>query len=551
MRRVALPLALALLAIATPAAGAAGTGRLLVSLKPDASGRAQAAAATAVIARVDARQAGRSVPQIGLVVVRPRPGESLHALAARLRSDPRVRAVSAEQRATLRKVPNDPALTVQETASGTPPGTPVEWWPVREDFPGAWDLTTGANSLVGVIDTGADANHPDLNGKIRRAEDLDANASHGPGTTDEVGHGTHVASIACAAADNGVGMVGAGYDCGLLIEKSDLSDGSVARAIVSATDAGADAINMSFGTDGRTEAPQPIADALTYAFNHNVVLVAAAADDAVEEQGDPANFLQPTGTAPSIDTGKGLVVTAATIDDRRASYAGFGTQVSLAAYGTVNERTGPPGLLGAFPAQQTELERSSLVPPSPPCRCRTSFEGDDRYAYLQGTSMAAPQVTAVGALIRSLNPDLPVQRVLRILKESARRPAGTGWGSDLGWGILDAGAAMRAAAATDLRPPTSTVKAPSRTRGRSITLRLHGHDGGPPGVAVSGVAKYRVYRSTDGRRPVKLAVTRHQSLKLKARRGARYAWYVQAVDKAGNVQVFPTKPGARTRVVTR
>jgi subtilisin family serine protease len=551
MRRVALPLAVAGLALATPAAGAAGTGRLLVSLRPDASGAAHTSAATAVMARAGARRAAPSVPQIGLAVVRPAHGGSLGDLARRLRADPRVRAVSAEQRATLRRTPNDPALAAPETASGTPPGTPVEWWPVREDFPAAWDITTGANALVGIIDTGIDANHPDLNGKIRRTEDLDANASHGPGTTDEVGHGTHVASLACAAADNGVGMVGAGYDCGLLVEKSDLSDGSVARALVSAADAGADAINMSFGTDGRTAPPQPIADALDYAYDHGIVLVAAAADDAVEEQGDPANYLQPTGTGPSIDVGKGLVVTAATIDDRRASYAGLGSQISLAAYGTIEERSGPPGLLGAFPAQQTELERSSFVPPSPACRCRASFQGDDRYAYLQGTSMAAPQVAAVGALIRKLNPDLPIQRVLRIVKASARPAAGGGWSPDLGWGILDAGAAVRTARDTDLRAPTSTVSAPSRTRGRSITLRLRGRDGGPPGVAVSGVGKYRVYRSTDGRRPVKIAVTRRAKLKLKARRGARYAFYVQAVDKAGNVQAFPAKPGARTRVIKR
>jgi serine protease len=551
MRRVALPLALVGLAIATPAAGAADTGRLLVSLRPDATGRAHAAAATAVIARAGARRAAPSVPQIGLVVVRPRAGESLHALAVRLRHDPRVRAVDAEHRATLRRTPNDPALTAPETASGTPPNTPVEWWPAREDFPAAWDITTGANALVGVIDTGVDANHPDLNGKVRRAEDLDANASHGPGTTDEVGHGTHVASLACAAADNGTGMVGAGYDCGLLIEKSDLSDGSVARAIVSATEAGADAINMSFGTDGRPAPPQAIADALDFAYDRGVVLVAAAADDAVEEQGDPANYLQPTGTGPSLDVGKGLVVTAATYDDRRASYAGFGSQISLAAYGTISENSGPPGLLGAFPAQQTELERSSLVPPSPPCRCRTTFQGDDRYAYLQGTSMAAPQVAALGAMVRKLNPDLPIQRVLRIIKQSARRPSGSGWAPELGWGILDAGVAVQTARDTDMRAPTSTVRAPSRTRGRSITLRLRGKDGGPPGVKVSGVAKYRVYRSTDGHRPVKVAVTRRAHLKLKARRGARYAWYVQAVDKAGNVQAFPAKPGARTRVIRK
>src|SRR3954468_24037724 len=77
MRRVALPLAVAGLAFAAPAAGASETGRLLVSVKPADGGPAQAPAATAVVARADARRAGHSVPQIGLVVVRPRAGESL------------------------------------------------------------------------------------------------------------------------------------------------------------------------------------------------------------------------------------------------------------------------------------------------------------------------------------------------------------------------------------------------------------------------------------------------------------------------------------------
>src|SRR5436853_5437441 len=118
MRRVALPLAMAGLAVAAPAAGASTTGRLLVSLKPAARGTAHAAAATAVVARAGARRTGSSVPQIGLVVVRPRAGESLRALAARLRTDPRVRVVSAEHRATLRRTPNDPALSAPETANG-------------------------------------------------------------------------------------------------------------------------------------------------------------------------------------------------------------------------------------------------------------------------------------------------------------------------------------------------------------------------------------------------------------------------------------------------
>jgi len=551
MRVVALPLALlTLVAAATPGASAATTtGRLLVSLERDGGGvRAHAAAAQAVIARADARRSRGAVPQIGLVVVHARPGESLHALAERLRADPRVRSVSAERRFTLRLTPNDPALTAPETSQGTPQGTPVEWWPLREGFTTAWDITTGAGSKVAVIDTGVDGTHPDLAGKIAGEEDLDNQPGHGPPTTDEVGHGTHVSSIACAAAGNGVGMAGAGYDCGLIVEKSDLTDSSVARAIVSATDQGADAINMSFGTDGRSVAPQPIVDAINYAYQHGVVLVAAAADDAVDEQGDPANVLQPTGTGPDINAGKGLTVTAATEDDRRASYAGFGSQISIAAYGTVNERTGPGGLLGAFPANETEIEQGSVVPPSPPCDCRTTFQGDSRYAYLQGTSMAAPQVAAVGAMVRHLNPAIPVARVLTIIKQTARRAAGTGWSQELGWGILDAGAAVNAARALDLTPPTSTVKAPARTHQRTVTLRLRGKDAGPPGVLASGVAKFRVYRATGGK-PVKIAVTRKTHLRIRVRRGSRYSFYVQAVDKAGNVQPLPAQPSAKVRVL--
>jgi subtilisin family serine protease len=281
------------------------------------------------------------------------------------------------------------------------------------------------------------------------------------------------------------------------------------------------------------------------------VLVAAASDDDVDEQGDPANVLQPGGTGPDLAAGKGLTVTAATAADRRASYAGFGTEISLAAYGTVDEHTGPGGLLGAFPEQTSDIERGSVVPFSPPCVCRTSFQGDRRYAYLQGTSMAAPQVAAAGALIRHLNPDLTAARIVRLLKETARRPSGTGWTADLGWGILDAGAAVEAARGIDLRAPTSSVRAPARTKGRTITLRLRGADSAPPGVVASGVASFRVFRSIDGGRPVRFAVTTRSRLRVSARRRARYAFYVQAVDRAGNVQPFPARPGARTRVVRR
>jgi subtilisin family serine protease len=549
MRRSAfLPLVLAFVAVTASAEAAPTTGRLLVSLRQPDGARARAAAVRAFAASVDARAVGRPVPQIGLVTVRPHPGESLKALAARLRADPRVRAVSAERRATFRADPGDPALHAPEQAAGVAADTPVEWWPAREGFTSAWDITKGDGALVGLIDSGVDGSHPEFAGKIERADDVDGNPAHGPATTDEMGHGTDVASLACAATGNGIGLAGAGWNCKLIVEKSDLTDTSVARSIVQATDAGADAINMSFGTDGRTEAPQPVLDAVDYAYQHNVVLVAAAADDSVQEQGDPANALQPTGTGPDINAGKGLSVTIATAADRRASYGGYGSQISVAAYGTYDERTGPGGLFGAFPAQQTDLERGSLTPPTPPCRCRTTFQGDSRYAYQQGTSFAAPQVAALGALIRHLNPDLGVARVLRIIKETARRAPG-GWTPDLGWGIIDAGAAVAAASRIDVRPPTATVIAPRRTHQRRITLRLKGTDTAPPGVTASGIARFRVLRSVGGRAPVKIAVTPRSTVLVRVRPGTTYSFYVQAVDKAGNVQPLTAQPSARVRAL--
>ena len=65
--------------------------------------------------------------------------------------------------------------------------------------------------------------------------------------------------------------------------------------------------------------------------------------------------------------------------------------------------------------------------------------------------MAAPMVAAAAALVRHLNPDMPAAEIVRLLKQTARRPPGTGWTPDLGWGILDAGAAL--ALRPDDRPP--------------------------------------------------------------------------------------------------
>lgn len=544
---------------------AAPTGRLLVL-----AARGAAPASRAAIAAAGMRAAGRPLPQIGLVAVRPRAGESVAAAARRLAAAPGVASVEPERRMRLRAaepqpgasqpgarpraappLPNDPALTLPEPAAGSatsplPAGTTMQWQLLRQRFPRAWQLVDGGRALVGVIDTGVDASHPDLAPQIAAAVDQQQTLARGPAGTDEEGHGTHVASLACAAVGNGLGIAGAGGGCRLVVEKTDLSDGSIAAAIVDATDRGVHALNMSFGDDGSRPASGAIQRALRYAANRDVVLVAAAADEPVTEQGDPANVLQPTGSGSDLDAGSGLSVTTAGWDDRRAPFAGFGSQISLAAYGTAGgPGASPRGVLGAFPAQPTRFETGTR-----PCGCRTTIAGDSRYGYLAGTSMAAPQVAAAAALARVLNPDLTGRAVVKLLKRTARRPAGRGWSDQLGWGILDAGAALEAARDSDARAPRTRLTAVAGRSAGAIALRWRATDSGPPGVRVSGVRSVglALVRVSDRRvvRRIRLRERLH-AFRLQGEPGVRYGLYASALDRAGNREPRPRRFDAVVR----
>jgi serine protease len=537
---VALP---ALVAIAIPApAGAATTGRALVLLDRPAPGATAAARVQArgVMARHALRRAGPQVPEVGVLTVRPAAGETIAGLAARLERDPRVVAVEPEYRHQPRLVPSDPAMSQLDPGVG---GQPYQWYLHREGFPAAWDLSRGAGALVGVIDSGIDSAHPELAGKVAIARDLDSTTV---GTGDEVGHGTHVGGLACAATDNGAGIAGAGSDCRLILEKSDLTSSSVIAALVDAARSGAAVINMSFG-GGRLSIGER--RALSYALRRDVVLIAAAADSPIAEQGHPAKDLQPTGTGRRLDAGLGLVVTAADMSGRRASFAGRGSQISLAAFGDSGPSGPAPGIFSTFPANVTQIETGASSPPAPPCpACRTIFNGDDRYGYLSGTSMAAPQVAGAVALVRAANPKLGRATVVRLMKETASRARG--WTTELGWGILNAGGAVRRALelARDTIPPSTRRRGTrSRRAGRKFTLRWRGRDLAPPGIRPAGVASYAVYVRRGGRYKL-VATTDANRYRYRGRRGKRYSFHVRARDRAGNVEAAPSRPDFLVRV---
>jgi serine protease len=221
----------------------------------------------------------------------------------------------------------------------------------------------------------------------------------------------------------------------------------------------------------------------------------------------------------------------------------------MAAYGTYGAG-GSPGILGAFPSQTTNLERGDSAKRLDPCRCRTSFNGDNRYAYLAGTSMSTPQVAGVAALMRHLNPDLPPADVVRILKQTARRAADVAWTPELGWGILDAGAALAAARSVDAHAPSSQLQRPKVT-GRSILLRWRGTDDAVAGVVASGIDHFEVWRATPGRAARKIKTTPAHTMRLRGRHGGRYSFFTIAVDHAGNREPPPAKADASVRVASR
>jgi subtilisin family serine protease len=248
-------------------------------------------------------------------------------------------------------------------------------------------------------------------------------------------------------------------------------------------------------------------------------------------------------------------VTAAGFDDRRASFTGggpgFGTQISLADYGAFKAGAKPRGVFGAFPANTTDIETGVAFDPPKPCLidCRTSFPqgpgGDNRYAYLQGTSMATGRVAGIVALVKGFNPDLTADDVIRLMKETAR---GTTYSTDLGWGIVDAGAAVAAARKLDRTPPTSFLSAPRRTGERKFTISWTGNDPARPGLVPSGLRRFEVYTSRNGGAYKRVKSTKASSIRFTGSKGARYSFFTVAIDRAGNKEPRPLRADASTRV---
>jgi subtilisin family serine protease len=313
------------------------------------------------------------------------------------------------------EAPNDPSLSTQ-------------WNLTAVNAQAAWDVGHGNTTVrVADIDSGVDATHPDLAGKLVSGYDAVTAAPLPAGNSDDVGHGTATAGVIGAATNNGTGLASLGYDTSVLPIKVADSTGAIAlsslvRAFYYAADNGARIINVSLGG---CEQSQAEADAVSYAQSHGALVIAAAGNEA--QDGNPTEY---PAALPGV-----LGVGATAFDGSRAIYSNSGSYVDLVA---------PGGSGDGDPSHDVPLLKTG-----------------GGVVQEAGTSFATPLVSAAAALVLARQPNATAADIAQILTSTADDRGAAGRDDIFGAGLLNAGAAMQRA--------TQPLPTPSPTPSSSAT----------------------------------------------------------------------------------
>lgn len=251
----------------------------------------------------------------------------------------------------------------------------------RMNVYGAWDVSRGDGVVIAGVDTGVDCTHPDLQGKCY------AGASFDPGAAtpaDNHGHGTHTAGTFAAVTNNSIGVSGVGYNAKILPVKVLSASGSgdhaaIASGIRWAADHGARVINLSLGGAYDSDT---LRSAVSYAIGAHVVVVASAGNDGSRADLYPASY-------PGV-----ISVCATDENDRKASFSNFASSVDVCAPGV--------GILST-----------------------TRGSG---YGTMSGTSMAAPHVAGLAALVLAAHPSWGVSQVKAAIENGADAVVNVGHG---------------------------------------------------------------------------------------------------------------------------
>jgi subtilisin family serine protease len=332
----------------------------------------------------------RLIPRIGVYSVRTSPGSSVTETLAMLRRNGDIEQTRPDYMARLNDTPND-TFFVQYQYNLRNRGGVLDIGPGLQ-FPTtagadikaapAWDAAMGDPEVViAILDSGVDRTHPDLAAKvISPGHDF---VNDDDDATDDHWHGTHVAGVAAADSNNAEGIAGVARNCKILPVKVTGADGTgfyswIIDGIIWATDQGADVINLSLGGD--SDDPF-LEEACHYAFDRGVVVVASAGND----YGGPVVY-------PAAYDDDVLAVAASDFNDQVADFSSSGPQVDVAA----------PGVYILGPAPQWYVGKAYLP-----------------YVFASGTSQAAPHVSGMAALIKSLKPELKPADIMRIIRYTA------------------------------------------------------------------------------------------------------------------------------------
>lgn len=388
------------------------------------------------------RQAGgrlvRTIPQLGVHVVKVDPARLQAALAA-YRASPLVQYAEQDAYAYALAAPNDQYY-------------PLQWHYPKIGLPAAWDVVTGGPVIVAVVDSGIRFDHPDLVGVTVPGYDFVDNDPDptDPGCPtvdpDDLSHGTHVAGTIAALTNNSVGVAGVAWGGASAVKimpvrvlGEDVSGGEcgtgflswVAQGIVWAADRGAKVVNLSLAGDADVQA---LRDAVDYALTRGVTPVAAAGNDA-----GPVSY---PAAYPGV-----IAVAATACDDTRAYYSNYGPQVWVAA-------PGGDAYKNCVGDSRPEMVLSTTWSPN----------AGNVYAAFQGTSMAAPHVAGVAALLVVRGFTTP-DAIRNRLKDTAVDLGPSGFDQFFGYGLVNA------AAAVALTNPNSSMRVFSGVLGGGLITR--------------------------------------------------------------------------------